>query len=709
MVYSNSIRRLLFISALLLSQLYVMGQTIRGIVLDYDTKEPLIGANLRWLQHPDLGTTTEVDGSFSLARPSKPDSLLVSYLGYQNWQGVLAKSDTSVTITLRTNYATIAPITVVAERRPARVFATEQLNRLDVYLNPAAKADVLLAINSLPAATNPDETANVSLRGSPFEATGIFLNNIPLYDAVRLDQPNGLGQFSIFNTSTVAGLDVHPSNPPLYLGQATAGAVSIRTSDQIQSSSRAINLHLAGGGIQWQQPLGEKSGLMSYINYGNHSFLKGGNPEALKDIDNFRSFDAAAYFTHAFSANTQLKIFQLWISERYGYQLTSGRFRGLFRQQKDRQLSIVNLSHQSRHWRFEWNQGFNWSEAQYEFGNIQTDLRQTDYHGNLLAHWQQQEWNGTLAIHYTLRQQQSEGTYPLYAEAWEVDSPSAQYQQFSRIRTPELAAFAKRPLGKQLVLGGGVRLGYEPARGEPLWAAQLLGNYKIDDQHQLTLASGRYYQLDWPRGEALLLHINQAYQLALDWRYQQGSWRSQLAVYRHWQQWRGQSNPIYGTEALVRYLAYPLQAWFSVSHVSSQIETDNYNYPSAFDFAFLVRAGLRWELPAQFTLTGNMLFRQGQYYLPLMDRSWEPAIQAFSPVYAPLDEGERLPNYQRLDLGLSKNIIFENSFLILYFNMNNALNHTNQRGFAFNDDYSQSFTTLYSQRTWFCGLVYQWE
>jgi hypothetical protein len=58
-------------------------------------------------------------------------------------------------------------VTVRAPKITYGELASTKINQLDVYLNPAAKADPLLAVNSLPAATNPDETANVSPARQP--------------------------------------------------------------------------------------------------------------------------------------------------------------------------------------------------------------------------------------------------------------------------------------------------------------------------------------------------------------------------------------------------------------------------------------------------------------------------------------------------------------------------------------------------------------
>ncbi|MEM9260915.1 MAG: carboxypeptidase-like regulatory domain-containing protein, partial [Bacteroidota bacterium] len=348
---------------ILLSILYFLAfnglaaQTWRAYVVDADTGDPLVGASVWPSTNPQHGTQTDGQGFFELAMEG--DSLQVSYLGYEAWRGRVSTEET-MRLSLVPLSTQVAQITVRAERRPARFFATEQLKRLDVYLNAAAKADVLLAVNSLPAATNPDETANVSLRGNPYASTGIFVNNVPLYDAVRLDQPNGVGQFSIFNTAIVTGLDVYPSNPPVYLGLAHSGALAIRTVDKIMGNSTAVNLHLAGAGVQVSRQLGEQTGFVGYLNWGNHRLLKGTNSQSLSDIESFASADAGFLLTHQLTERSNLVFFNLYLRERYQYWVQSDRFLERFDQRKDRNLSILNYNLRGNNWHLSWNQGLNW-------------------------------------------------------------------------------------------------------------------------------------------------------------------------------------------------------------------------------------------------------------------------------------------------------------------------------------------------------------
>ncbi|MEO0727309.1 MAG: carboxypeptidase-like regulatory domain-containing protein [Bacteroidota bacterium] len=98
----------------------VNGQSIRGQVVDHRSKEALIGANLRWLHHPDMGTTTDLDGSFELQAPQLPDTLLITYLGYQDWQRAVFPTDTFLNIHLKEDAQVIEQVMVVADRLPAK-------------------------------------------------------------------------------------------------------------------------------------------------------------------------------------------------------------------------------------------------------------------------------------------------------------------------------------------------------------------------------------------------------------------------------------------------------------------------------------------------------------------------------------------------------------------------------------------------------------
>ena len=57
-------------------------RTVTGTVFDANTKEILVGANVK-LKGTDVGTITDLDGNFSISVNSSKDVLVVSYMGYK--------------------------------------------------------------------------------------------------------------------------------------------------------------------------------------------------------------------------------------------------------------------------------------------------------------------------------------------------------------------------------------------------------------------------------------------------------------------------------------------------------------------------------------------------------------------------------------------------------------------------------------------------
>ena len=76
-------RKVLLLMSLLFSFGWVYSQeTIKGRVIDKDTKEALIGASVVLESNSGVGTTTDVDGNFELVLPKKNEKIVVSYIGY---------------------------------------------------------------------------------------------------------------------------------------------------------------------------------------------------------------------------------------------------------------------------------------------------------------------------------------------------------------------------------------------------------------------------------------------------------------------------------------------------------------------------------------------------------------------------------------------------------------------------------------------------
>jgi iron complex outermembrane receptor protein len=63
---------------------FTYAQTIKGKVVDATSGEPIVGASV-YLKGTTYGTITDLDGKFSLDIPAQPATLVVSFLGYQDY------------------------------------------------------------------------------------------------------------------------------------------------------------------------------------------------------------------------------------------------------------------------------------------------------------------------------------------------------------------------------------------------------------------------------------------------------------------------------------------------------------------------------------------------------------------------------------------------------------------------------------------------
>ena len=311
----NEITRLFFIGILLslLSPLFAQN-TLHGIITDGQNGETLIGANIFLASDFSIGSQTDLDGQFSIKTEIASGTLVVSYIGYEDQMIPFKNEGKTIQIKMTPKATLIETVVVRGDKLTGQVFAVEKIGKLDIYLNPSSQADALKAVQSNPAATTVDETANVSLRGSPASETGVFLNNVPLNDVVRLDQSNGVGQFSIFNTSTIESVSVFASNPPLEFGNATSGVVALYTDDELPETANSISLNLVGIGLSGSRKIGQKTSLTAFTNWNKPYLLKKVNPEGLEDLSTFNTLDVGTYGIHQFNANWHLKFFNYAIS-----------------------------------------------------------------------------------------------------------------------------------------------------------------------------------------------------------------------------------------------------------------------------------------------------------------------------------------------------------------------------------------------------------
>ncbi len=712
-VYKGGVRKPALLIVLIGFSLPAFAQdkvTVNGQVLDAATQEPLPGANVYALSDWRNGSSTNEQGEFLLLVVAN-DSLMVTFVGYQEQVVPVNAAPPGLVVSMIAFAQDMETVTVRAASLVAEEFSIKKIEQLEIYTNPNAKADPLLAVNSLPAATTLDESANISLRGSSPAQTGIFLNDVPVYDAVRFAQLNGIGTFSIFNASIIRQLQVFPSNPPLEFGNTSAGLISLQTVDRLpERASGSLALSPANLGAYATLPVGKKAGLSLFSNYQPSSLLKVINNRALQDLQYFRTLDFGAHYVHALSERSTLKIFNYAVSERYRFASRHPSGAGTFRQRKQRNFTVANFRTRYEHATLALNGGFSASRMRFTVGNLDVDRRNRDIYlsANYTRRWE--TWMLKSGLTYDARRATGQGQVPVFDYAIAPQHPTYSYRATQSARVPEAYAYGKYLPNERWTFGGGVRKNLPLADQKSYLSYQFNTNYQLTPQQRLTLSAGRYHQHVVPP-DGRTDNFYRSDQLSLDYAYEKKGKTLSAASFGKNTRYGDQQEQVYGAEvaADVRWSS-KLRTQVSYTYLNATVREEAVSYASPYDLNYFVRGSASYQFAPQWTLSAIFLHRQGTYYAPVTGREWDSDMQVYAPQYAPADQSLRLPDYNTVDINLARVWpLSEKLSAVAFGSVNNLLNNRNVRTVNHNQDYSAEFYELFSQRTIYFGVVLQWQ
>jgi len=465
----------------------------------------------------------------------------------------------------------------------------------------------------------------------------------------------------------------------LEFGNTTSGVVALYTEDQLPKKENSISLNLIGMGLSLSRKLGEKDAISAFSNWNNPSLLKKVNPTSLKDLNTFTTLDFGVYGVHQFNENWQLKYFNYAIKESYKYQVRFPDFEDEFQQSKRRNQSIINLIQQKENTRLEWNQGINFSDANYQIGNINIGTKNFDYFSGLNYAWYPENGSVKMGINTSIHRINSLGTFPLLDYALSEEHPNIAFDTTHLIVLPEAFIY------------------------------KLNIAYNFNDQHHLITSFGQYHKYQLPNSEQPLITKLSSQQFSFDYRGRNQYWEWSAAIYQKNNLREDTPNTIRGAEAYAAYKGSKLHWSVSLASIQSTIKAANSSYPSEHDLSYFLRTMLKYSFANNWDIGLVYWQRQGRYYLPVTSSIWEEHQNTYRPIYAAENEGMRLPDYHRLDFSISRIIGLPFGTAILYANANNLLDTKNIRAYNYNADYSNEFAEYLNRRTIFFGVVINWE
>ncbi len=700
---------LLFLSNLAFSQT----TKISGTISDSETGETLPNATVFLRSNTSVGTSSNSVGFYELelVGVSGEVDLVFSFIGFKEQvkRAQLSENQLVLNVKLESSFSKMEEITIQSERLIAEEFTVTEIKKMDIYMNPIAKADPLLAVNGLPASTTTDESANISLRGSSPSETGIFLNNVPIYDAVRFAQLNGIGTFSIFNTAIIKSLQVFPSNPPLEFGNTTSGLIALQTEDNVPKKSiHSISANLASLGGMSLNPIGKKGAVVVFGNFQPSFALKAFNEKSLENLKKFRSGDFGVHLFHQLGNKSTLKIFNYSLLEGYKFNFKhpSGNFD--FEQSRKRNFTVANFRTVfDNNSEISVNHGNSFSKLDLGGGNLQLENAQRDlfFSINYQRFFKQFEYK--LGFSWDRRVSESENTFPVFGYALAEQFPSESFNYKTEIDVPESYFYAKYTFTEKWAVGVGLRKNLFGSGDEDYLSYQANVNYAINGKSRINFSAGNYHKFNAADANSDEPYLIDSEQVALDYAFDNGKLKITSALFYKKANLGEIENEIYGVESFVSYqLGSKLQASVSLTYLDAEVSDGDLRYPSNFDLDYFARATLQYEPAQNWSIGMAWLFRQGVHYQPLSSTQFDSNLNVFQPFYQPLNQQERLPNYSIIDLNVSRVFMLsENSNLIAFTSMSNLLNRENVRSVNYNRDYTEPFNNLFSQRTFFFGVV----
>ena len=165
----------------------LFAQNITGKVLNKETQDPIVGANV-YIQESNKGTVTGTEGTFSLEVSDDSEMLTISYVGYKTKQVPIGK-DLTIYLSPRIDLEEIVIQAVRAEEKDPVAQSVVQQQELEKVYNGEQPTfyleDLTPAIFSYSeSGTKLANYGSMRLRGISQERINMTLNGVPLNDMI---------------------------------------------------------------------------------------------------------------------------------------------------------------------------------------------------------------------------------------------------------------------------------------------------------------------------------------------------------------------------------------------------------------------------------------------------------------------------------------------------------------------------------------------
>ena len=683
--------------------------------------EPIFAANVYLKSFPQKGVISDFDGNFSLNTVNLKDTLIVSFIGYKTKEILISTIDITkkIIIALKENNQTLDEVIITAKDPISEQFTVVKMNMLkDVYLNPLSQGDPLKAITILPASTNTDETANVSLRGSSPDRTRVLLNGVPIYKPTRGNNLNNQGFFSLFNPEVIDNMYVYASNPPLTYGNTSAGLVEIQTKRNLKANQLQLSASLASTGFFLSQKIKKDTSFIQI--YGNYQFSDafiGIQKDKLPNIKNFYTKDVGINFHIKIDKRAEFNSYIYFIDESFNGYNQSFTYRGNVATSNKRVFTVNNFKYYYRKGILSLNSGTNNSKQDYEFGNTNSTQKTSHIYTSIDYKWHLLEsTNLQFGVSHDYHRNKFKDNIPTYYYALSPSSPNYFLETPIYNHVLEAYLYTNWDINDKFTFSSGMRTNLPVESQKYYFSSQLGLKYNLNKKQSFLLSGGKYHSYSTPRYYSKNYNLLSSHQIALDYTYELKNTLLKTATYFK-NETGGQSiNTFFSTDkintfGLELYLEHNFYKYFkfslSNSFIDQKMTIDNKNYKGAKDFNYFLKSTIQYNNPKLFSLALTYTSRPGIYYNEITGSTFDAQSNFYEPIFSSDLYSSQFENYNRFDISFSKYIRLKKNALITFISLNNIFDTKNESTALYNTDYSTKYFDFYQFRTIYFGLVWQ--
>ena len=720
-------------------------ESLAGLLRERGTRSPLIGVVVTATQEVSSGSsppesyeaTSDGNGRFvffDLAPGAwSVDVEAPAYFPFRTGEEVRVGEKTLVTYYVERGQASPLDVTVTAARTKKDV--THVVLTADVIAKvPGTAGDPLAVLQDLAGvARAPAGSGLLIVRGSAPEDTQIFVDgmDVPLvyhFGGLRSVLPEGV----------IDNIEFVPGNFSSEYGRATGGIVDVHLKElKPKRFGGYVDVSVLDTGVYLEGPLGDRGGLAvaarrSYLDAVINAAASGsGEPVSWLTAPVY--YDAQLLANYRLSPSHDLRAMAFAADDRLAL---------LFKNPADfsQQATGNQLSSQTGFWRALVAEHYTPREG------LENTLRlSAGQDGETIS-------LGDLVLDLHRKVVQLRDTFRLRLRPWATlvagtDAVAERYSGHVRLPPPPKegqpmsnqdlsetketnvnapwwfspALFAELELRptKPLLISAGLRCDYFQVIHEAVLAPRLSVRYELSPRWAVKGAVGLYHQT--PNVEETdpafgnpNLKAERAIHLALggEWRPLPGTSFDVTGFYKRLSNLvsptdatqvengavvpvtydNGGRGRVIGLEVVARReLAAGFVAWIAYTLSRSERLDSGQSTWRLFDFdqTHILAAVASYDLPRHWRIASRFRYVSGNPQTPVAGSVFNSVTDEYDPVFGRVNSA-RQPAFVQLDVRLDKQWIFDRWLLDAYVDLQNATNHTNPEGIAYNYDYTQS-------------------